>query len=201
MAIYLSNLMQNGGLNLRGAYAGQRAEVTARVLIPSGATLTDGDIIKFARAPDGFKLEEVEFISSADLDPGTDALTGSFGYVRAVENPAKALNATTNPAVSGSVGTDNSDYWIADGANAFRTAFLQADAPAQQKWIAGDGGTVNELATITAVDGVADIAIEVTTSANAAVAADTYLDVRLVYAGAMQAEDGEYYDYKADYDL
>lgn len=176
MAIFGSELLANGALPFQATHEGAPGGFTARVFIPAGTTLTDGDFIKFARLADNVQVTKIT-VRSADLDGGgSPALAAQLGYMRAVQHPYEAYNASTNPAVTGSVGSDSTAFYAAAGA-----APLQAGGVVT--YVLGQSGLDNEFATATLVNGSNDLAFEITTTANGASAADGYIDVTVEYVG------------------
>ena len=177
MAIFVSDLMKDGALPVQGSNTGL-GSVTARVFIPAGTTLTDGDFIRIARLETQLPLQAL-VIRASDLDGGgSPALTASLGYERAVKNPRKAYNASTNPYITGTSVGDDTDYFIASGA-----APLQAGGVFRVE--AGQSGLANEFANSGVITGTVDLVYEITATANGASAADGYIDVTLEYSGKL----------------
>lgn len=173
MAIYGSELLANGALPFQATHEGATGGFTARVLIPAGTTLTDGDFIKFARLSDNVQVTKIT-VRSADLDGGgSAALAAQLGYMRAVQRPFEAYNASTNPAVTGSIGSDSTAFYATAGTTPLRDGGVITYALGQD----------NDFATATLVDGLNDLAYEITTTANGASAADGYIDVTVEYVG------------------
>lgn len=173
MAIFASELMANGAVPFRATTEGGVGQFTAKIKIPAGTTLTDGDFIKVARLAPNLQISKVH-LRSDDLDSGgIAALAASLGYMRAVQKPYEAYNASTNPAVTGSISADDTDFFLAAGALVLRAggyAYYAAD----------------ELANTTLIDGLSDIAFEVTTTSAGAVAADSFITVTVEYVGEVR---------------
>lgn len=111
MAIYLSDLMTNGAVVSRSAVGGDEHTQTASVRIPAGAVLTTADKILVARYPTGTIFDQI-VVEIPDLDGGT-TLTLDVGYDRPVVDPSKAFDASTNPYITGAIGTADADFFEA----------------------------------------------------------------------------------------
>lgn len=113
MAILLSDLMTNGGVQARGSYGGHENTFTATVRIPAGYVPTDGDIWKFVRLPVGTIVDRV-LIRSDALGANIDM---QVGYERPTVNPGEAYNATSNPYITNAIGSSDPN-WIEDTVEA-----------------------------------------------------------------------------------
>ena len=162
MAIFLSDLMTNGGAVVHSPHGGQEVTVTGNVRIPAGTDLGTSDKILLARFPSGTIFQQVT-VAFPDLDDGTQ-LVLDVGYDRPVTDPAKAYNATTNPYITGAIATADVDF--------FESGATTAQA----------GGTLNLSATGTGVlgftvttspqsAGLVDVSITPTTGAQTATTA------------------------------
>lgn len=197
MAIYLSDLMTNGALPYQGTYGGAEDGVTAVFKIPAGVTLTSGDILKVARVFPNVILDKLE-IDSPDLDSGTPALTASAGYYRATKNPKLAYNASTNPAVTGSIGSDSTAFYVAASATPYQAGGVN-------RYVRGQAALDNEFANNGPVAGYNDLALTVAVTADGPTVADGLLKVRFNYVGLTQTpgtfSGDSAYDYKTQYPL
>lgn len=194
MAIFVSELLKNGGLPIQNCHTGF-GSVTARVFIPEGTTLTDGDFIRIARLEANLPVHRIT-VRSSDLDGGgSPALAASLGYERAVKNPRKAFNATTNPYITGTTSIDDTDYFVTAGA-----VPLQAGGVAT--YVSGQSALDNEFANTAVINGTVDLVYEITTTANGASAADGYIDVTIEYSGKLstpgEINANDPYDYTDD---
>lgn len=190
MAIYLSDLMQNGALVRQAADTGEHS-VTATIFVPSGTTLADNSQLKIARFADNCNITEI-LVRSPDLDSST-GLSVAIGYARPTVDPSLALSSS-NPAITGAVAADSLAYYAATA-----TAPYQAGGVA--RFVLGQSGLDNEFANNPAdgVDGITDMCLVVTEPATGATAADGYIHVTVFYTGATQTPGTISYDYTAPY--
>lgn len=191
MAIYLSNLMRNGALVRQAADTGEHS-VTAAVFIPSGTVIADNSQLKLARFATFTNVTEI-LVRSPDLDAGT-TLSMAVGYARPTENPALALDATTNPAITGAVAADSLAYYAA-------TATAPYQAGGVIRYVLGQSGLDNEFSNNPAngVDGIIDICLVATEPAQTATVADAWVYVDIYYTGKSQTDSSTAYDYTAPY--
>lgn len=177
MAIYVSDLMKDGALPVQGSNTGL-GSVTARVFIPAGTTLTDGDFIRIARLETQLPLQAL-VIRASDLDGGgSPALAASLGYERAVKNPRKVFNVTTNPYITGTSVGDDTDYFVVAGA-------VPLQAGGVFRAVSGQAALDNEFANSGVITGTVDLVYEITATANGPTAADGFIDVTLEYIGKL----------------
>lgn len=195
MAIYLSDLMTNGALPYQGTYGGAEDGVTACIAIPAGTVLDIGDVIKVARVFPNAILDTIE-LDSPDLD-GAAALSASIGYVRAVQNPSLAYNASTNPSVTGGIGADSAAFYVATSTAPFAAGGVA-------RYVRGQAALPNEFANNGPVAGYNDLAITVTIAGTATAAAGV-LKVRFNYVGLTQTpgtfSGSNAYDYETQYPI
>jgi hypothetical protein len=163
MAIFLSDLMTNGGAQARGEFGGQENTYTATVRLPAGYTPTDGDIWKFSRLPVGTIIDRVVIRSDA-LGASIDM---QVGYERPTVNPGKAYNATSNPYITNAIGTADPNF-IEDTVEApFASGgFLD---------LSRSGFT--EAQTVAGFTGLVDISMEVINTAATALSADAEVKI------------------------
>jgi hypothetical protein len=161
MAIYLSDLMTNGAVVARPAIGGALHTQSACVRIPASAVLGTSDKILVARYPTGTIFNQI-IVEVPDLDGGTD-LTLHVGYDRPVTDPSKAYDATTNPYITGAIGTADTDFFEASATtgqaggvlNLVASGFTVTTSPAAAGFVdvsitpavaaasAGAGGQIN----------------------------------------------------------
>jgi hypothetical protein len=196
MAIFLSDLMTNGALPFQGTYGGSESSITGVVKIPSGTVIADNSQLKIARFATFVNIEEI-LIRTNDLDAGT-TLSMSVGYARPTEDPALALDATTNPAVTGAVAADSLAYYAA-------TATAPYQAGGVIRYVLGQSGLDNEFANnpTDGVDGLIDLCLVATEPAASATVADGYVWVTIKYTGKTQVpgtfSGSDAYDYNSAY--
>jgi hypothetical protein len=175
MAIFISNLMLDGALPIQGNSQGL-GTTSARVKLPSGTRLTDGDFIRIARIASQVPIHRIT-VRATDLDGGgSPALVAQLGYERAVRDPSKPYNATSNPYIAGTSAGDDTDYFVTLNA-----VPLQAGGVAT--YVAGQSALDNEFANSGVITGTVDLVYEVTTTANGAITSDGFIDVLIEYSG------------------
>lgn len=181
MAIFISDLMTNGALPIQHTHAGGTGKVTANVVIPSGTRLLANDLIRLARIPDNLMVTNIR-VFAPDMDAGTQ-LAMELGYDRPVTDPTKAYNATNNDYISGAVSAASAAYYAAAA-----TAPYQAGGVIW--YTLGQSGLDNEFANnvVDGVDGVIDIAFNVSTSAQTATTAAGTLKVEIEYRAYDQTQ-------------
>lgn len=169
MAIYLSDLMKNGGL-VRGASkaAGEEFSFTGVVFIPSGTTIAVNSQLKIARMASGCNITDI-VVRSNDLDSGA-GLSISIGYERPTKNPELAYNATTNPYITGAVSAASLAYYAA-------TATTPYQAGGVNRVELGQSALDDEFANnpTEGVSGITDLVLVATIAAAGATAADGYV--------------------------
>lgn len=184
MAIFISDQLLNGGLVIRSNHQGF-GSITTRITIPNGTPLASGDILKFARVAGNIVLKDA-ILKTDDLDTGT-TIAGTIGTVRAVVDPAKAFNATTNP-------------YLAGAATADAAAGLGAAATIQGTM--RTGGVIAGAAGPVVADGVADVALTLTASPTGNPTADRIIELTFDFGGLTPANGafsgGNAYDYTND---
>jgi hypothetical protein len=187
---FLSDLMSNGAL-VRQAHDTGEHSVTAVIKIPSGTDLAIGDELKIGRFAANLNITEI-LVRSEALEASGDTLAAEIGYVIPSVNPAIAYDSTTNPAVTGGIGTADPNYYSTAAAAPFQ------DSGVLKLNLAQD--LDNEFANnpVSGVAGIIDMAVTVTTASGGAITADKYVWVTVSYTGATQTPtDG--YDYTAPY--
>lgn len=187
---FLSNLMRNGALVRQAADSGEHS-VTAVVKIPSGTDLAIGDELKIARFAANLNITEI-LVRSEALESAGNTLECEIGYVIPSEDPSIAYNASTNPAITGGIGTADPNYYSTAAAAPFQDAGVLKLNLAQN--------LDNEFANnpVSGVAGIIDLAVTVTADSGGAVAADKYVWVTVSYTGAMQTPT-DAYTYEAPY--
>lgn len=187
---FLSNLMRNGALVRQAADSGEHS-VTAVVKIPSGTDLAIGDELKIARFAANLNITEI-LVRSEALESAGNTLECEIGYVIPSEDPSIAYDATTNPAITGGIGTADPNYYSTAAAAPFQDSGVLKLNLAQN--------LDNEFANnpVSGVAGIIDLAVTVTTASGGAVAADKYVWVTVSYTGAMQTPT-DAYTYEAPY--
>lgn len=173
MAIFISDQLLNGGLPIRSNHQG-KGSITTRVTIPNGTALASGDVIKFARVEGDIVLQDA-VLKTDDLDTGS-TIAGTIGYVRAVVDPSKAYNATTNPYLTGAATADSA-------------AALAAAATIQGTM--RTGGVIAGGGLAAAADGVADVAITLTANPAGNPTADRVIELTFEFGG-LTPENGEF---------
>lgn len=192
MAIYTSPLLVNGGLPIQGCLQGAVQSQTAEIIIPAGTAVANGDVFRLARVDKNARILRVRF-ENDQLDSST-GITATAGVtaLRAVRDPRKAYNATTNPYISGSLSADRSETFVA-------AATMQAALRAAGRTITN---TVPTQAKLAELDGTFDIALTVTAAPTTAVTTERKLIVTIEYTapaptpGAFSGLNA--YDYKDD---
>jgi hypothetical protein len=187
---FLSDLMSNGAL-VRQAHDTGEHSVTAVIKIPSGTDLAVDDELKIGRFAANLNITEI-LVRSEALESAGNTLACEIGYVIPSVNPAIAYDATTNPAVTGGIGTASDAYYSAAAAAPFQDGGVYKINLAQD--------LDNEFATnpTNGVAGIIDLTVSVSTASGGAVAADKYVWVTVSYTGAMQTPTDSY-DYTAPY--
>jgi hypothetical protein len=160
MAIYTSGLLNNGGLPVSGATEGAVSSHTAKIVIPAGVAAANADIFRFMRVdPTRARIIRVRF-ENDQLDSSTGVTaTAGVTAVRAVRDPRKAFDASTNPYITGSVSADRSDSFVA-------AATMQTALRAAGRTITN---TVPTGAKLAELDGVFDLALTLTANPTTAV--------------------------------
>lgn len=190
MAIYTSPLLVNGGLPIQGCLQGAVQSQTAEIIIPAGTAVANGDVFRLARVDKNARILRVRF-ENDQLDSST-GITATAGVtaLRAVRDPRKAYNATTNPYISGSLSADRSETFVA-------AATMQSALRAAGRTITN---TVPTQAKLAELDGTFDIALTVTAAPTTAVTTERKLIVTIEYTSPAPTP-GEFsglnaYDYK-----
>jgi hypothetical protein len=187
MAIFTSERLANGGLPVHGSVAGAVQSATAEITLPNGTPVSASDIFRFIRVdPRGARIIRVR-AETPDVDSGT-AITTTTGLtaLRAVRDPRKAFNATTNPYIAGSLSADATASFVA-------AADLQADLRA---------GGVRNTNINASFDGIFDIGFAVAVAPAGQNATDRTFRVTIEYI-APEETAGEFsginvYDYLDD---
>lgn len=171
MAIYTSELMANGGLPISGSLAGAIASQTAKITIPAGVSVANGDVFRLARVSPNARIVRVRF-ENDQLDSST-GITATAGVTatRAVRDPRKAFNATTNPYITGSLSADRSETFVAG-------ATMQTALRAAGRTITN---TVPTGAKLAELDGTFDVSLTVTAAVTTQVATARELIVTIEY--------------------
>lgn len=177
---FLSDLMLNGALPFQAPYGGSEASFTAVIKVPNGTDLAIGDELKIARIDADVNITEILFQSDA-LEASGNTLECEVGYVIPSEDPSIAYNATTNPAVTGGIGTADPNYYVVAAAAPFQDGGVA-------RFALGQSGLDNEFANnpINGVDDIIDLAVTVSTASGGAITADKYLYVTVYYTGKTQ---------------
>jgi hypothetical protein len=117
MAIYTSELFNNGGLPYRPVEQGAVSSITARVVIPAGVPLLNADVIKFLRLAPGTQIVRT-ILRNDDLDTnGTPTLSSTgLGFQRTTVDARKAFDATTNPYLTDSIASAVPEAILAAGS-------------------------------------------------------------------------------------
>jgi hypothetical protein len=172
MAIYTSGLLNNGGLPVSGATEGAVSSYTAKIVIPAGVAAANADIFRFMRVdPTRARIIRVRF-ENDQLDSSTGiTATGGVTALRAVRDPRKAFNATTNPYITGSLSADRSVSFIA-------AATMQTNLRAAGRSIANEVPAGAKLAEL---DGVYDLGFAITAAPTTAVTTARELIVTIEY--------------------
>lgn len=198
MAIYLSQLMTNGALIYQAPAEGEQATLTAVVKIPADEEIADNSVLKLARFAADVYIDEI-VIRSDDLDTnGSPTLSMSCGYVRPVEDPSLALDATTNPAITGAVASDSAAYYVA-------TATAPYQAGGVNRYEAGQSGLANEFATVNTngIGTIIDLALTATEPAATGPTSAGYVRVTVKYSGKLATpgtfSGGDAYKYRSAY--
>lgn len=185
MAIFTSQLYNNGGLPRSGVEEGAISSITAKITIPNGTALTSGDVLKFVRLAKNVQVVRM-YLRNDDLDTGGTGLsTTGLGYERTTVDPRKAYNATTNPYLSDSVGSAAPTAYLA--AATLNTALQSASVT-----------HINP--TSVAATGSVDIAVILNGSATTNPAADREIELTVEFVAPTRVE-GEFsganvYDYR-----
>jgi hypothetical protein len=191
MAIFTSQLYNNGGLPVSGVEEGAISSITGKITIPAGTSVASGDVFKFVRI-DGRKGELVHVrISSDDFDSdGSPAIAATDGLaaLRATADARKAFNSTTNPYLSNSQAAAVTELGQtgANLATALQTGVAQNYNPLKAK--------------VDLVDGVYDLGFTLTTSPDANPNTDRTILVTVEFIAPTRVE-GEFsglnvYDYR-----
>lgn len=188
MAIFTSQLYNNGGLPVSGVEEGAISSITGKITIPNGTALLSDDVLKFVRLAKNVQVVRA-YLRNDDLDTdGSPTLsTTGLGYERATVNPRKAFNATTNPYLSDSVGSAAPTAYLAAATldTALRSASVTHIDP-----------------TSVAATGSCDVAIILDANAAANAAADREIELTIEFVAPTRVE-GEFsglnvYDYRDD---
>jgi hypothetical protein len=142
MAIFTSELFNNGGLPYRPVEQGSVSSITARVVIPAGTALLSGDVIKFLRLAPGVQVVRA-ILRNDDLETNaspTLSATG-VGFQRTTVDARKAFDATTNPYLSDSIASAVPAALLASGST--NTALRAASNTAINPVVAATTGTVD----------------------------------------------------------
>ena len=117
MAIYTSELFNNGGLPYRPVEQGAVSSITAKVVVPAGAALLSGDVIKFLRLAPGTQIVRT-ILRNDDLDTnGTPTLSSTgLGFQRTTVDARKAFDTTTNPYLIDSIASAVPEAILAAGS-------------------------------------------------------------------------------------
>lgn len=188
MAIYTSALYNNGGLPVRACDEGAIGSITAKIVIPNGTSLLNGDVLKFVRlAPDVQVVRMYLRNDDLDTDGSPTLSTTGLGYARTTVNARKAFDATTNPYLSDSVGSASATAYLAAASldTALRSASVTHIDP-----------------TSLAADGTVDVAIVLDANAATNPASDREIELTIEYVAPTRVE-GEFsglnvYDYRDD---
>lgn len=168
MATYNSDLMTHK-VPFRGDYAGAEFQVTGTIKIKSGVKLLDGDLLKFARLGHGVSVVGIRLSSDGDLDDGTSALAGQLGYFRANDAAGNAIVHDNKTGTTYTSPADSTAYFATAGASVLQAAGVIVYAPTAAAGVAMANYDADGYA------GVADVGIEITTSADGDAAADVNL--------------------------
>lgn len=179
MAIYTSSLLTNGGLPIQGNLQGAVQSQTAEITIPAGVSVANGDVFRLARVDKNARILRIRFENDQlDSGAGSATITATAGVtaLRAVRDPSKAFNATTNPYIAGSLSADRSESFVA--GSAMQTALRAAGRTITN--------TVPTQAKLAELDGTFDIALTVTAAVNTQVATERKLIVTIEYTSPQQ---------------
>lgn len=176
MAIYTSSLLTDGGLPIQGTLQGAIQSQTARITIPAGVAVANGDVFRLARVDKNARILRVRF-ENDQLDSST-GITATAGVtaLRALRDPSKAFDATTNPALAGSVAADRTESFIV-------AATMLTSLRAAGRTITNVVPTQAKLAEL---NGTFDIALTVTAAVTAQVATARELIVTIEYTAPQQ---------------
>jgi hypothetical protein len=176
MAIYISSLLTDGGLPIQGTLQGAIQSQTAKITIPAGVEVGNGDVFRLARVDKNARILRVRF-ENDQLDSST-GITATAGVtaVRAVRDPSKAYNASTNPYITGALSADRSESFVA-------AATMQTALRAAGRTITN---TVPTQAKLAELDGTFDIALTVTAAVTTQVATARELIVTIEYTAPQQ---------------
>jgi hypothetical protein len=176
MAIYTSSLLTDGGLPIQGTLQGAIQSQTAKITIPAGVSVANGDVFRLARVDKNARVLRVRF-ENDQLDSST-GITATAGVtaVRAVRDPSKAYNASTNPYITGALSADRSESFVA-------AATMQTALRAAGRTITN---TVPTQAKLAELDGTFDIALTVTAAVTTQVATARELIVTIEYTAPQQ---------------
>lgn len=176
MAIYTSSLLTNGGLPIQGTLQGAIQSQTAEITIPAGVAVANGDVFRLARVDKNARILRVRFENDqCDSSTGITATAGVTA-LRAVRDPSKAYNASTNPYITGSVSADRSESFVA-------AATMQTALRAAGRTITN---TVPTQAKLAELDGTFDIALTVTANPTTAITTERKLIVTIEYTAPQQ---------------
>lgn len=193
MAIYTSELMANGGLPISGSQEGAIVAQTAKITIPAGVAAANTDVFRFLRVdPSRARILRVRF-ENDQLDSSTGVTaTAGVTAIRAVRNPRKAFNASTNPYLSTSISADRSESFVA-------AATMQTALRAAGRTITN---TVPTGAKLTELDGIFDLALTLTANPTTAVTTAREFIVTIEYTAPSetlgQFSGQNVYDYLDD---
>jgi hypothetical protein len=142
MAIFTSELFNNGGLPYRPVEQGSVSSITARVVIPAGTALLSGDVIKFLRLAPGVQIVRT-LLRNDDLDTNASPTLSStgLGFQRTTVNARKAFDATTNPYLTDSIASAVPEAILAAGS--VDTALRSASSTQTIPVVAATAGTVD----------------------------------------------------------
>lgn len=186
MAIFTSQLYNNGGLPRSGVEEGAISSITAKITIPNGTALVSGDVLKFVRLAKNVQIVRA-YLRNDDLDTnGTPTLsTTGLGIQRTTVDARKAFDAVTNPYLSDSIGTAVPDAYLSAGNTdtALRAASVTHINP-----------------TALASTGSADVAIVLDANAATNPASDRDIELTIEFVAPTRVE-GEFsganvYDYR-----
>lgn len=186
MAIYTSQLYNNGGLPVSGVEEGAISSITAKITIPNGTALLNGDVLKFVRLAPNVQIVRA-YLRNDDLDGNASPTlsTTGLGIQRATVDPRKAFNSTTNPYLSNSIGSAVANAYLSDSSldTALRSASVTHINP-----------------TSVAQTGTGDVAIVLDANAATNPASDRDIELTIEFVAPTRVE-GEFsganvYDYR-----
>lgn len=186
MAIYTSELFNNGGLPYRPVEQGALSSITAKITIPNGTSLLSGDVLKFFRLASGVQVVRA-ILRNDDLDTNVSPTlsTTGLGFQRTTVDARKAFNSTTNPYLSDSIASAVPEAILAAGS--VDTALRSAS-------------NTQVLPVVDAASGSVDVAIILDANAATNPAADRDIELTIEFVGP-QRTLGEFsganvYDYQ-----